>query len=108
MTTNKFMRTSNHSTAHCESRTLDFTAIGKIAIGCMMYPIQTYKWLHFLKTDSVLADLGKSSAQWLARIHRPYVSTRLNCADKVYLLIDHYKFVFSAGLGGLVKKAAVN
>jgi uncharacterized protein VirK/YbjX len=101
------MRHPNHSSVQLESHAPDFLTIGKIALGCVSYPIQTYKWLHFLRTDTVLANLDISYPQWLARIHRPYVSNRLTCADRVDLLIGHYQFVFGAGLAGLVKKAAV-
>jgi hypothetical protein len=75
-------------------------------MGCAAHPVETCRWLRFLKTHPLLRDVVPSPATFLGKIHRPYLSTALTCAERVGLLMKHYDRLLNAGFGSLVRQAA--
>ena len=70
------------------------------------HPMQTYRWMQFLKSGPLPADIVRSPLRFLAKIHRPYLSNQMDCPGRLKLLVDHYESLSSAGLGPLVRQAA--
>lgn len=77
----------------------------QIALGCLTHPVETLRWLRFVKTHPLLRDLAPSPATFLGKIHLPYLSLALNCSDRVRLLIRHYDSLLNAGFGSLARQA---
>lgn len=71
-----------------------------------MYPVQTRRWKQYIDRHAVLRDLARQYPRVIHKIYRPYLNTRLSCADRVNVLIGHYDRIFEAGLAGLVDRAA--
>jgi uncharacterized protein VirK/YbjX len=80
---------------------------GMALIGFALHPVQTYRWLQFLKDEPMLGELARRLPHLITRIHRPYVSPALNCEQRVDLLIDHYKTLVATRFGDLVRRAAL-
>jgi uncharacterized protein VirK/YbjX len=70
------------------------------------HPIYTWRWLQFLKRRPLLQDILPSPLPYLLRIHRPYLSRRLTCQERLALLIAHYEQVQQAGFAQLIQLAA--
>jgi uncharacterized protein VirK/YbjX len=102
------MHNARYFSPKVPARRKDFKDQAKIIIGSALYPIQTYRWLQFLKTHPVLKDLAATLPHLISKIHKPYLSTRFNCAERVDLLIGHYQFAFNARFGNLIKKTAIH
>jgi uncharacterized protein len=92
---------SSNSTA----RQPDFREKALIFIGSATHPIETRRWLRFLATHPLLREVVPSPTALLGKIHRPYLSTRLRCGDRVDLLIKHYDTLFNRGFGSLLRQA---
>lgn len=71
-----------------------------------IYYKQTRRWLQFLNSNPILIKLARLSPRLVHKIFRPYLSNRLNCSDRVSVLIGHYDFILRNGLGPLVLHAA--
>lgn len=78
----------------------------KLALGSLVYPGQTRRWLRFLNAHPSLAELARLNPRLIHKIYRPYLSNHLNCGERVDLLIGHYGLLFAAGAGQLVESAA--
>jgi hypothetical protein len=77
----------------------------QIVLGCASHPVETFRWLRFLKTHPLLRDVVPSPASFLGKIHLPYLSTALTCTGRVALLMKHYDSLLNAGFGSLVRQA---
>src|ERR1700739_114020 len=66
----------------------------------------TFGWLQLLNSHPLFLDLVRARPRLLYKIYRPYLSNALDCAQRLALLQDHYRFVFRRGLGPLVVQAA--
>jgi len=82
-----------------------FREKAQIVLGCAAHPVETVRWLRFLKTHPLLRDVVSSPASFLGKIHLPYLSLSLNCADRARLLIKHYDSLLNTGFGSLVRQA---
>jgi len=78
----------------------------KLALGALVHPVQARRWRRFVRDDAVLLDLAGRFPHLLHKIHRPYLSRRLDCAARVDVLIDHYRHLFAAGYRDLLWLAA--
>jgi uncharacterized protein len=76
-----------------------------IFIGSVAHPVETRRWLRFLATHPLLREVVHSPAAFLGKIHRPYLSARLGCGDRVDLLMNHYDTLFNRGFGSLLRQA---
>ncbi len=77
-----------------------------LLFGAVTYPVQTRRWLRFLGSDPTLWALAKSHPRLSLKIYRPYLSTRLRCAGRVSILIQHYRLMLTAGFGDFVRHTA--
>src|SRR4051794_17749922 len=75
--------------------------------GAMARPVQTRRWLRFLRDDPTLWALATSQPRLCLKIFRPYLSTRLDCAGRVSVLIQHYQFMLAAGFGNFITQTAL-
>ena len=78
----------------------------RILYGCILHPLHSHRWLRFLRTHPVLREVVKSPIALLRKIHQPWLSTRLDCSERVDLLIGHYNALFHAGFAPLLRQAA--
>ena len=78
----------------------------KLLLGAIVHPVQTRRWKRYIDRHAVLRDLARQYPRVIHKIYRPYLHTRLSCADRVTLLIGHYDRIFEAGLADLVDRAA--
>jgi uncharacterized protein VirK/YbjX len=78
----------------------------KLLLGAIVHPIQARRWRRFVRAHAVLSDLALLYPRVIHKIHRPYLSRDLGCAGRVDVLIGHYRRLFDAGLGELVRQAA--
>ena len=78
----------------------------KLALGALVHPVQARRWRRFVRGDAVLRDLAGRFPHLLHKIHRPYLARRLDCADRVDILIHHYRHLFAAGYRDLLRLAA--
>lgn len=102
------MLITRHLVADMPGKRFDFAEKGKMLIGAVMYPVQTYRWRQFLKAQPNLSALAESVPHLNSRIHRPYLSMQLKCAERVDMLMAHYELIFNARFGDLVKKTAIH
>lgn len=79
----------------------------KLSLGSMVFPTQTRRWLQFIEDNQVLGELAQSFPRLIHKIYRPYLSNRLDCADRVDALISHYGLMFRAGFRDLIRRAAI-
>jgi uncharacterized protein len=91
-------------THHCGQRNLKIKA--RFLLGSLLAPKQTRRWLGFIQANPVMQSLATSHPHLIDKIYRPYLYTRLSCAERVDALIGHYEFIFKTGLEKLVKNAA--
>ncbi len=89
---------------YCSTRNLKFKA--RFLIGKLLAPIQTRRWHRFLETHPVMREMAAIHPHFTDKIYRPYLSHRLNCAERVEALIGHYEFMHELGFENLVKHAA--
>lgn len=67
---------------------------------------QTRDWMALLNSHSTLRELAATSPRLIHKIYRPYLSSRLNCQQRLGVLMTHYRFVLQHGLGAAVSQAA--
>jgi uncharacterized protein VirK/YbjX len=78
-----------------------------LLLGVVTHPIQTRRWLRFLRRDTTLWALAKSHPRLSLKIYRPYLSTGLTCSGRVSVLIQHYRLMLARGFGDFVRQAAI-
>jgi uncharacterized protein VirK/YbjX len=78
----------------------------KLLLGAIVYPVQSRRWRSFVRANLVLSELAQRYPRITHKIYRPYLCGSLTCADRVDVLIAHYRRMFSAGLGDLIGQAA--
>jgi uncharacterized protein len=79
-----------------------------LLMGAITHPVQTRRWLKFLKGNPILWDLANSNPKFGIKIFRPYQSNHLDCSGRVNALIQHYKVLLPAGLGNFILQTAIN
>jgi uncharacterized protein len=79
-----------------------------LLIGVMTHPVQTRRWLKFLKDNPILWDLAKAHPKLGIKIFRPYQSNHFNCSSRVKALIAHYQVLLPAGLGNFILQTAIH
>lgn len=67
---------------------------------------QTRDWIALLNSHSTLRELAATCPRLIHKIYRPYLSSRLNCQQRLGVLATHYRFVLQHGLGAAVSSAA--
>ncbi len=77
----------------------------KILLGGLLFPAQTRQWLDFVAKDDILRDRFHRFPRALCKIYQPYLSTQMNCAQRVTVLTQHYRFLCQRGLADLVGAA---
>jgi uncharacterized protein VirK/YbjX len=75
-------------------------------IGYALHPVQTRKWLRYLNRSPVLQEIARAAPQLRGRLHRPYLSPRLDCAARVDVLMGHYDILLNSPLADWARKAA--
>jgi uncharacterized protein VirK/YbjX len=78
----------------------------KLAVRARLHRHATYAWLQLLNSHPLFLDLAKARPRLIYKIYRPYLSNTMNCAQRVQLLQEHYRFIFRQGLGPLTVQAA--
>lgn len=78
----------------------------KLVLGALVHLLQARRWRRFVQGDAVLCELAGRFPHLLHKIHRPYLSRRLDCAARVGILINHYRHLFEAGYRDLLLRAA--
>ena len=63
----------------------------KILLGGLLFPAQTRQWLDFVAKDDILRDRFHRFPRALCKIYQPYLSTQMNCAQRVTVLTQHYR-----------------
>jgi uncharacterized protein VirK/YbjX len=79
----------------------------KLALGAVVYPVQTRRWRDYVNGNAVLAHLARQYPKILHKIYRPYLDTQLSCSGRVDVLIAHYDRIAEAGLTDFVERAAM-
>lgn len=98
------MFTTRYFVGDLPVRTTGFKETLLKVIGAIRYPVQARRWTQFLNTHPLLEEVAESMPGFAAKIYKPYYSTRLHCADRVDLLIQHYGIMLHAGFGNLVRQ----
>ncbi|MDC8784986.1 DUF535 family protein [Roseateles koreensis] len=78
----------------------------KIFFGSLLHPKQSRRWLEFVEQSDILHDKLVQFPFAHSKIYRPYLSTRLDCAQRVDILITHYRFLSAFGLSDWVRQAS--
>lgn len=84
-----------------------FESLTKIT-GAICHPLETWKWLQMLKSHPLLSELVVIRPSIDSKIYRPYLSRRLDCAQRAAALSVHYDLMLASGFGELAKQAAVD
>ena len=79
----------------------------KLWLGRLFYPQATRHWLHFVRSHEVLWAQLEDFPKLLTRIYRPYGFRPLGCAQRVAMMVDHYRLVTQQGLSALLSASAV-
>lgn len=77
----------------------------KLAVGALLHPGQTRRWMSFVAAHPVLIGAARLHPQLLSKIYRPYFSRRLCCSRRVTLLMEHYDFLLGRGMAPLLAQA---
>jgi uncharacterized protein VirK/YbjX len=72
----------------------------------LLHPSQTYRWMQFLKNYHLLEELPVTAIRLISKIHQPYFSANLTCAQRVDALIEHYEVASRMRVNSLIKKGA--
>ena len=78
----------------------------KLSLRALLHRQATYGWLQLLNSHPLFMDLVKAKPRLVYKIYRPYLSNTMDCAQRVELLQQHYRFIFRQGLGPLTVRAA--
>lgn len=84
----------------------DFRDKAMTLIGYALHPLQTRKWLHYIKRTPALDEIVQAAPQLRGRVHRPYLSPHLDCAARVGVLTEHYDILLRSSLADWARKAA--
>lgn len=101
------MLTTTEFTTTMPTWSAGFREKGKLIIEFAKHPLQTRRWMQFLKQDPVVGALAKTVPHLLWRVHQPYLSPQLGYAARINLLIDHYQIIARARFGELLRKSAM-
>jgi uncharacterized protein len=74
-------------------------------LGYALHPLQTRRWLRHIKRTPALQEIALAAPRLRYRPHRPYLTPRLTCANRVDLLMDHYDILLRSPLADWAKKA---
>lgn len=77
-------------------------------IGYALHPLQTRKWLRYIKETPGLQEIAQVAPQLRGRLHQSYLSPRLTCAGRLAVLMEHYGILLRSPLADWAKKAAQN
>jgi uncharacterized protein VirK/YbjX len=80
----------------------------KLMVGAIVYPVQSRRWLRFVRSNAVLSELAQRYPRIRHKIYRPYLCGRLACAERIDVLMAHYRYMFNAGLADLIGQAALS
>lgn len=75
----------------------------KLALGAVLYPKATTKWLSYLQASPDLQHQAQRFPKLVTRIYRPYALRSLNCHGRVNLMLQHHEALRLSGLHTLVK-----
>jgi uncharacterized protein len=78
----------------------------KLKVRALLHWRQTRRWLRYLNANPLFTELVASCPQLIQKIYRPYLSNTMSCEQRLELLMTHYDFILSRGLGDLVAQAA--
>ncbi len=78
----------------------------KLTLRAWLHWRQTRNWLRHLNANPLFGDLVKSCPRLILKIYRPYLSNTMTCQQRLRLLMAHYRFVFTQGMGPIVTQAA--
>lgn len=78
----------------------------KLAARALLYRRQTTQWLGLLNSHPLFSQMLPSCPRLVNKIYRDYLSTRLDCSERLAALQSHYTTVIAAGLAPLVARAA--
>lgn len=67
---------------------------------------ENQKWLQHWNSSNEFAQIARTTPGVLKKIHRPYLTSQLVCADRLDVITSHYAFVMRHGLGAVVARAA--
>lgn len=67
----------------------------------------TRKWIPYWTSTPQLTQLATTQPGVLKKIYRPYLSSRLDCMQRLDVLTSHYNFIAKLGLGALVLRGAL-
>lgn len=79
----------------------------KLILGAALFPTQTKRWKSYVERHPVLRDLAPALPKIVHKIYRPYFSNHLGCSARVAVLMNHYTAINEAGLGPMVRRAAL-
>lgn len=79
----------------------------KLIIGAAVFPAQTRRWKNYVSGHPVLRELAPLFPRIVHKIYRPYLSNHFTCKERVSALVGHYTAVAEAGLGPIVRRAAL-
>lgn len=75
----------------------------KLALGAVLFPKATTKWLSYLQASPDLQQQAKRFPKLVTRIYRPYALRSLNCQGRVTLMLQHHEALRLSGLHTLVE-----
>jgi uncharacterized protein VirK/YbjX len=78
----------------------------KLLLGRVFYPQATRQWVGFVHAHPVLWQQLADFPKLLTRIYRPYGFRPLSCAQRVDLIVNHYRLVAQQGLSALLSASA--
>jgi uncharacterized protein VirK/YbjX len=78
----------------------------KLLLGKVFHAAATRQWLGFVHGHPVLWQQLENFPKLLTRIYRPYGFRPLSCAQRVDLIVDHYRLMAQLGLEALLAQSA--
>ena len=78
----------------------------KLRLRALLNQDQTRDWLALLNSHAMLRELAATCPRLIHKIYRPYLSNRLDCQQRLGVLMSHYRFVLQHGLAPAVSQAA--
>jgi len=76
-------------------------------IGYALHPLQTRRWLQYINSVPALREMARTAPALRTRLHQPYLSPGLSCADRVGVLMEHYDVLLHSPLADVARKAAL-
>lgn len=71
-------------------------------LGTALFPRATWRWRRFIHQHPPLQKLARSTPQFVSKIYGPYLNGHTTCANRVELLIAHYRMLFDLGYAHMV------